>query len=135
MNRGGPDVRVLIVDDYAAVRKGVCIMLSSRLNIEVCGEAENGEEAVEKARVLRPDLIILDVTMPVLNGFDAAREILKILPEVPILMLSMHQHQQFVDEAKKAGVQGYVTKAQVSETLLQAVDVLLSGQTYYPEMV
>jgi two-component system, NarL family, response regulator NreC len=128
-------MRVLIVDDHAAVRKGVCSILGSRLNIEVCGEAENGEEAVEKARTLRPDFIILDVTMPVLNGFDAAKAILKILPEVPILMLSMHQHQQFVEEAKKAGVQGYLTKAQVGETLLQAVDVLLSGKTYYPEMV
>jgi DNA-binding NarL/FixJ family response regulator len=127
-------VRVLIVDDYAAVRKGVCVILSSRLDIEVCGEAENGEEAVEKAKALRPDLIILDVTMPVLNGFDTAREILKILPEVPILMLSMHQHQEFVDEAKKAGVRGYVTKAQVAETLLEAVDALLSGQTHYPEV-
>lgn len=127
-------MRVLIVDDYAAVRKGVCVILSSRLDIEVCGEAENGAEAVEKAKALRPDLIILDVTMPVLNGFDTAREILKILPEVPILMLSMHQHQEFVDEAKKAGVRGYVTKAQVAETLLQAVDVLLSGQTHYPEV-
>jgi two-component system, NarL family, response regulator NreC len=127
-------VRVLIVDDYAAVRKGVCVILSSRLDIEVCGEAENGEEAVEKAKALRPDLIILDVTMPVLNGFHAAKEILKFLPDVPILMLSMHQHQQFVDEAKRAGVQGYVTKAQVADTLLQAVDLLLSGQTYYPQL-
>jgi DNA-binding NarL/FixJ family response regulator len=127
-------VRVLIVDDYAAVRKGVCVILSSRLDIEVCGEAENGEEAVEKAKALRPDFIILDVTMPVLNGFDAAREILKILPDVPILMLSMHQHQQFVAEAKRAGVHGYVTKAEVADTLLQAVDALLSGQTYYPEV-
>jgi len=125
-------VRVLIVDDYDAVRKGVCAILSSRLDIEVCGEAANGQEAVEKAKTLRPDFIILDATMPVLNGFDAAREILKILPTVPILMLSMHQHQQFVDEAKKAGVRGYVTKAQVADALLQAVDVLLSGQTYYP---
>jgi two-component system, NarL family, response regulator NreC len=127
-------VRVLVVDDYDAVRKGVCAILSSRLDVEVCGEAANGQEAVEKARTLRPDFIILDVTMPVLNGFDAAREILKILPTVPILMLSMHQHQQFVDEAKKAGVRGYVTKAQVADALLQAVDVLLSGQTYYPGM-
>jgi two-component system, NarL family, response regulator NreC len=127
-------LRILIVDDYAAVRRGVCVILSSRLDIEVCGEAGNGEEAVEKAKALRPDLIILDVTMPVLNGFDAAKEILKMLPGVPILMLSMHQHQQFVDEAKKAGVQGYVTKAQIGDTLLHAVDALLSGQKYFPQM-
>jgi YesN/AraC family two-component response regulator len=79
-------VRVLIVDDYEAVRKGVCAILSSRLDIEVCGEAGNGKEAIDKATALRPDLIILDVTMPILNGFDAAREILKVLPDVPILI-------------------------------------------------
>ncbi len=127
-------MRVLIVDDYEAVRKGVCSILSSRLDIQVCGEAGNGKEAIDKATALRPDLIILDVTMPILNGFDAAREILKVLPYVPILMLSMHEHKQFVDEAKKVGVRGYVTKTQVGDTLLQAVDALLRNQMFYPHL-
>ena len=77
---GNNALRILIVDDHEAVRKGVCAILSARLDIEVCGEAVNGKEAIEKTKELKPDLIILDVTMPVLNGFDAAREIRKILP-------------------------------------------------------
>jgi DNA-binding NarL/FixJ family response regulator len=128
-------VRVLVVDDHEAVRKGVCAILSTRLDIEVCGEADNGKVAIEKAKALRPDLVILDVTMPVLNGFDAAREIRKILPEVQILMLSMHESKQLLEEAKRVGVNGYVTKTQASHTLLKAVDTLLSNQMFYPEHV
>jgi two-component system response regulator NreC len=126
-------VRVLIVDDHEAVRKGVCAILSSRLDIEVCGEAGDGKEAIEKAKEVRPDLIILDVTMPVLSGFDAAREIRKILPEVRILMLSMHDSKQLLEEAKKLGVHGYVTKTQAGNVLLKAVDTLFSDQVFYPE--
>lgn len=128
-------MRVLIVDDHEAVRSGVCEILSTRLDIEVCGEADNGKAAIERARDLRPDLVILDVTMPVLNGFDAAREIRKILLEARILMLSMHESKQLLEEAKKLGVHGYVTKTQVSQTLLKAVDTLLSNEMFYPEYV
>ena len=128
-------MKILIVDDHEAVRKGVCSILSSRLDIEVCGEAVDGKEAIEKAKQLRPDLIIVDVTMPVLNGFDAARAIRKILPEARILMFSMHESKQLLEEAKKLGVHEYVTKTQVSQTLLKAVDTLLSNEMFYPEYV
>ena len=126
-------MRILIVDDHEAVRKGVCAILSSRLDIEVCGEAVNGKEAIEKAKELRPDLVILDITMPVLNGFDAAREILKILPQTLILMLSTHLTNQLVAQAKSSGAKGYVTKTQAGGTLLQAVDALLNNNTFYPD--
>jgi DNA-binding NarL/FixJ family response regulator len=126
-------LRILIVDDHEAIRKGVCAILSARLDIEVCGEAANGEEAIAKTKELQPDLIILDVTMPVLSGFDAAREIGKIAPQIPILMLSMHESKQLLEEAKRIGVKGYVTKTQASETLLRAVDTLLNDQIFYPE--
>jgi len=126
-------LRILIADDHEAVRKGVCAILGSREDIEICGEAENGKEAIEKAKILKPDLVILDITMPVLSGFDAAREIRKTLPEAPILILSMHESSQLIEEAKKIGVQGYVTKTQVGSTLLSAVDTLLRKQTFFPE--
>jgi DNA-binding NarL/FixJ family response regulator len=132
-NLGGINaLRILIVDDHEAVRKGVCAILSARLDIEVCGEAVNGKEAIEKTKELKPDLIILDVTMPVLNGFDAAREIRKILPEARILMLSMHESKQLVEEATRLGVHGYVTKTQASDVLLKAVDALFGNQLFYP---
>jgi DNA-binding NarL/FixJ family response regulator len=128
-------LRILIADDHEAVRKGVCAILSSRADVEVCGEAENGKETIEKANALKPDLIILDITMPVLSGFEAAREIRKTLPNVPILILSMHESNQLIEEAKKLGVQGYVTKTQVGSTLLDAVDKLLRNETFFPERV
>jgi len=126
-------MRILIVDDHEAVRKGVCAILSARLDIEICGEAVNGKEAIEKAKELRPELVILDITMPVLNGFDAAREILKILPDTLIIMLSTHLTNQLVAQAKSSGAKGYVTKTQAGGTLLQAVDSLLNNNTFFPD--
>jgi DNA-binding NarL/FixJ family response regulator len=124
-------MRILVADDHEAVRKGVCTILASRSEFEVCGEAANGEEAIEKAISLKPDLVILDINMPVLGGFGAAKEIQRLLPEVRILFFSMHDSGQFVDEAKKAGVQGFVAKDRAGETLVMAVDALLRGQTFF----
>ena len=126
-------MRILVADDHESVRKGVCAILSSRLDIEVCGEASNGQEAIEKARELRPDLIILDITMPVLNGIDAARIIRQTLPELPILLLSMHDGKHIIEDARRIGVRGYVTKAQAAATLLDAVDAVLHNLTFFPE--
>ena len=124
-------MRILIADDHEIVRKGVCSILESRKNIEICGEASNGQEAVQKAFQLNPDLVILDVTMPLLDGFAAARQIKKILPNVPILMLSMHDGNDAVREAQLAGVQGFVTKSEAANVLLRAMDALFDGHTFF----
>ena len=126
-------MRCLLVDDHESVRMGVTAILSSRPNIEVCGEAVNGQEAVGKARELKPDLIIMDVNMPVLDGIHSAKEIRAFLPEVPILFFSMHDGVYLVHEAKMAGVQGFVNKMEARATLLDAVDALVNKQTYFPE--
>jgi two-component system nitrate/nitrite response regulator NarL len=126
-------MRCLLVDDHESVRAGVTAILSSRTNIEVCGEASNGREAVEKARELQPDLIILDVTMPVMDGIHSAKEIRSFLPDVPILFFSMHDGIYLVHEAKMAGVQGFVSKTDARATLLDAVDALANKQTYFPD--
>jgi len=125
-------VRVLIADDYQIVRKGICAILAARPDIEVCGEAENGQEAVDKVRGSNPDLVILDITMPKLDGFAAAREIRKYLPRVPILLVSMHESNQFLNTAKSIGVKGYVVKTQASAVLLDAVDAVLRGEEFFP---
>ena len=126
-------MRVLVADDHESVRKGVCVILGIRGDIEVCGEASNGREAIDKAEELRPDLIILDITMPVLSGIDAAEVIRRTLPHVPILFLSMHQSRQIIAEAKRIGVRGYVRKSEAATTLLNAVDALLRNEPFFPD--
>jgi DNA-binding NarL/FixJ family response regulator len=124
-------VRILIADDHEIVRKGVATVLSARPDLEICGEAVDGEEAVRKAAELRPDLVILDLTMPELNGISAAEKIKRILPGVPILILSMHEGASLLETFRRIGVQGYVPKSQASEKLLDAVDALAKGGTYF----
>jgi DNA-binding NarL/FixJ family response regulator len=125
-------LRILIADDHEVVRKGVCAILTSRFNPEICEEASNGEEAVTKAVALQPDLVILDINMPVLGGFGAAKEIQRLLPRVPILFLTMHGGEQFSSEAKRAGVQGFVTKDRAGAALIDAVTTLLDNRTFFP---
>jgi DNA-binding NarL/FixJ family response regulator len=128
-------LRILIVDDHEAVRQGVRAILSSRNDIEVCGEAANGQEAIDEALELRPDLIILDINMPILGGISAAKEIKARLPQVLILLFSMHQSNQLVREAKLLGVQGYINKSQAGAMLLNAVDAVSRMQTFFPSSV
>ena len=124
--------RILIADDHDIVRKGLCMILAARMDLAICGEAANGRDAIERARQLRPDLIIMDLTMPLLSGFAATHEIRKSLPDVPILIFSMHDGSQLMEESKRVGAQGFVTKHQAGSTLLEAVDALLAKKTYFP---
>jgi DNA-binding NarL/FixJ family response regulator len=125
-------MRILVADDHHVVRKGVCSLLESRRDLEVCGEATNGEEAIQKSLETNPSLIILDVTMPVLDGFSAARKIKAVRPTVPILMLSIHDGPEMARSSRSVGAQGFITKAAANEVLLKAVDVLLEGGTFFP---
>lgn len=125
--------RILVADDHEIVRKGVCMVLGSRTNIEVAGEASNGQEAVLKALRLDPDLIIMDVTMPVLDGLSATKQIKQALPNVPVIILSMHDDPEMIRAAQEAGAQGFVTKSSVSPALLNAVDAVLRGKTFFAE--
>jgi two-component system response regulator NreC len=129
-NNGQP-VRILVADDHETVRKGICMILSSRFAPSEFGEAANGLEAISKAQELQPDLIVLDITMPRLGGFDAAREIRKRHPKMPILFLSMHEGKHIVETAKAIPVQGFVMKNQVGQVLLDAVGALLNGHTFF----
>jgi DNA-binding NarL/FixJ family response regulator len=126
-------VRILVADDHEAVRKGVCAILASRLDVEVCGEASNGQEAIVKAHDLKPDLIILDITMPVLSGLDAARVIRLTLPELPIVLLTMHEGKHIIEDAQKIGIEGFVYKSDASASLLAAVDAVLRNEPFFPK--
>lgn len=126
-------MRILVADDHEAVRKGVCAILDSRGDLEICGEATNGREAVDKALELKPDLVIMDITMPVLSGVEPVREIRRHLPSVPILVLSMHESRQVIDNVRALGVQGYVAKSEASTRLLLAVECVIRNETFFPE--
>ena len=105
--------------------------MESRSDLQLCGEAANGQEAFLKCLEVFRDLIILGVTMPVLDGFHAAKKIRERLPEVPILMLSMHDGPEMIRMSQSVGAQGFINKDQISEVLLKAIDVLLAGGNFF----
>lgn len=129
----GGGMRVLIADDHEIVRTSVRAILESRENIEVCGEAVNGSEAVLMATVLLPDLIILDYSMPVLDGLAAASQLRDILPKVPILILSMHDGYLLSDALQFVGAQGFIPKCECASRLLEGVEAVLRGETFFIE--
>lgn len=94
-------------------------------------EASNGAEAIEQARATNPDIIILDFTMPVMTGIEAARRLKKEMPQIPILILSMHDGQAMTNELRQIGVQGFVSKTEATQKLPQAIDTILAGGTYF----
>jgi DNA-binding NarL/FixJ family response regulator len=122
--------RILIADDHEIMRRGIRSVLESHGDYDVC-EVENGREAIEKTKELKPDLVILDVSMPVLDGFTAAREIKKDFPWIPILFFSLHRTDAFTEVAQKIGVNGYITKVEDRQTLLNAIDAALKNQTCF----
>lgn len=126
-------LRVLVVDDHESVRKGVCAILSSRPDLELCGEAVDGEDAINKAALLRPDIVIMDISMPGMDGMSAAREIRKLHPEIATIILSMHDSRQLIESARKVGIKGYVTKGQAGSILLDAVDSVAKGESFFPQ--
>jgi DNA-binding NarL/FixJ family response regulator len=121
--------RILLADDHAIVRDGLKSVLVSE-GFEIAAEAADGREAVDLTRKLRPDAVVLDVSMPSLNGIDAAREIQTACPQIKTILLTMHKQTQFILEALRAGVKGYVLKAQASGDLIHAIRAALQGDTY-----
>ena len=121
--------RILIADDHEMLRRGVRTMLQNGGDWEICGEAINGQDAVDKATALHPDLVILDINMPVLNGLAAVRQILRNSPEIKILVFTVHESDQTVKEIRAAGAHGYLSKAKGGEDLLRVVKNLLQGKS------
>ena len=122
--------KVMIVDDHAAVRRGVQSILESFPEWEFCGEATNGQEAVELAEELDPEIIIMDVSMPVLNGLEATRIIHGTRPKTKILLLTLHSSTELVRSAFRAGARGYVLKSDAENELMRALNVVVGEGTY-----
>lgn len=120
--------RILLADDHAVVRNGFRRIMDSQSDMEVVGEASNGKQAVEMTQQLNPDVAILDVTMPELNGIEAARQILKLMPRVKILALSMQRDPVYVREMLRAGARGYLLKESDESELLSAVRAIAQGK-------
>jgi DNA-binding NarL/FixJ family response regulator len=119
-----PPLRILVVDDHQLIRTGLRTLLESRKGWQVCGEAANGREAVEKARELQPDVTVLDIGMPLLNGVEATRQICKVSPKTEILILTMHNSEQMIQGVLEAGARGYILKEDGDRKLLSAVEAL-----------
>jgi DNA-binding NarL/FixJ family response regulator len=128
-------LRILIADDHTVVRAGLRALLESRAGWEVCAEASDGREAVEKAGKHKPDVAILDIGMPLLNGVEAARRIRKISSESEILILTMHESDDLVQQVVEAGARGYILKDEADRVLLSAVDAVRQHKPYFSTRV
>ena len=125
-------MRTLIVDDQAMIRTAVRSTLEDCAEIEIVGEALNGQEAIEQTVKLTPDLIIMDISMPVLDGLSAAERIKEFRPKTRILMFSMHTSKALIDIARKLGLSGFVAKEDDGPALRSAVGAVLHNKTYFP---
>jgi DNA-binding NarL/FixJ family response regulator len=124
-------LRILIADDHSVVRMGLRALLESRSSWQVCAEASDGRDAVDKATKLQPDIAILDIGMPLLNGVEAARRIRKASSHTEILILTMHESDDLVQQVVEAGARGYILKDDADRVLLAAVDALRQHKPYF----
>lgn len=125
-------VRVLLVDDHTVVRRGLRRILEAVDDFEVVGEASSGTEAVARSMELRPDVVLMDVSLPGINGIEATRQITGKHPEIQVLMLSMHAEEQYVEQSLAAGARGYLVKDAEDQDLVGAVTTVAQGETYLP---
>jgi len=128
-------VRILVADNHGILRQGIQVLIEKHSDMEVVGQADNGLEAVEMTRQLQPDIVLMDVTMPVLNGIEATCQIKSELPEVKVLALSVHAKREFVLDMVRAGVSGYMLKECVLDDLIQAINTVVAGQSYLSPQV
>jgi DNA-binding NarL/FixJ family response regulator len=128
-------LRILIADDHEVARQGIRALLEAHSGWEVCAEAKDGREAVELATSMNPHLILLDIGMPNLNGLEAARQILASFPDIPILILTMHDSDQVVREVLRAGARGFLLKSDAGRDLVAAVEALQLHRTFFTTRV
>lgn len=128
-------LRVLLADDHAMVRRGLRAVVEDRPGWTVCGEASTGREAVELARQLKPDVVVMDFSMPELNGLEATRQIRRELPRTQVLILTMHDTERLVRDVLAAGARGYLLKSDAADLLVTALEKLRQGKPYFTTKV
>ncbi|GGF50883.1 DNA-binding response regulator [Terasakiella brassicae] len=124
-------IRVLLVDDHPLVLDGIRSRLEDDPEIAIVGEAGNGEEALQIATQRKPDIVLMDINMPVLNGIEAAEKFAELLPDIRLLMLTMHDSREYITKVLKAGAKGYILKDVSSSEMLIAIKAVYQGKTYY----
>lgn len=124
-------IKILLVDDHTIVRQGIRALLESVPEIEVIGEAENGKTAVEMAESLRPDIMIIDISLPLLNGLEVTRRVRRSVPECKILVLTMHENEMYVSQILRTGASGYLVKKTAVSELILAIKAVHQGKAYF----
>jgi DNA-binding NarL/FixJ family response regulator len=130
-----PKLRIVVADDHALMRRGICDLLESEPGWEVVAQATNGREAVEAVAKVRPDVLVIDLAMPELNGLTAARDVLRAFPKVEIVLLTMHNTEQTIQEVLKCGARGYVLKSDAEQDLIAAVKAVAQGKPFFTPSV
>ncbi len=128
-------VRILLADDHELLRQGLRTLIEDQSGWQVCGEATTGREAVAKARELKPDIVVMDFTMPELNGMEATRQIRTALPRTQVLILTMHESEELVREVLAAGARGYVLKSDAGRVLVDALKALADQKPYFTSKI
>ncbi len=123
-------MRILLADDHTILRAGLKMMLNAQPDMEVVGEAQDGRQAIQEAQRLQPDIVLMDITMPDMNGIEATKQIKRNLPTARILILTMHEHDEYVFQALRAGASGYMLKEAADTDLISALHIIQSGQFY-----
>ncbi len=125
-----PEIRVLIVEDHETVREGLRLIIDTQEDMQVCGEAGDGREAIRQAQELIPDVLLMDISMPGLNGLTAAAKLKRVAPQIKILTLTRHTDEAYLQELLQAGVSGYVLKQSAASELLRGIRVVAAGGNY-----
>ena len=127
-------LQIVLADDHSMVRQAISAALS-QCGLPVTAEVSNGQEAILRCRELQPDIAVLDISMPLVNGIEAAREILKVCPHTKIVLLTMHTHERYLQEGLRLGIRGYVSKANTADELANAIHAVACGETYISQFL
>ncbi len=130
-----PDINLLLVDDHQVVRTGLRMLLEGQPDMKIVGEADSGEQALEKARLLSPNVVVMDITLPDISGIEATRRLKETLPGIAVVALTIHEDEQYFFEMLQAGASGYVPKRAAPEDLIASIRAAFAGEIYiYPSL-